>query len=203
MDQGTGLLAQPPELILASASPRRARLLGEILESFRIVPGSVEEEQAEGEAPGDYAVRVSREKAEAVSKDLERSNGSGWILAGDTIVVLDEMVLGKPEDEGHARWMLEQLHDRRHEVITGICLLNRGQAVCRLEAVRTRVWMRRIEPDEVDAYIRTGEPFDKAGGYAIQGKGSRFIRKIEGSYSNVVGLPKERLRELFRTYGIS
>jgi septum formation protein len=118
-------------------------------------------------------------------------------------VVLGEAVLGKPEDEAHARWMLEQLQDRRHEVITGICLLNRKQAVCRLEEVRTQVWMRRIEPEEMDAYIRTGEPFDKAGGYAIQGDGGGFVRKIQGSYSNVVGLPMERLGELFRMYGIS
>ncbi len=203
MNQGTGRPAQPAKLILASASPRRARLLGEMLDSFRIVPGGVEEKQEAGEAPGDYVLRIAREKAESVSMDPERANGSEWVLAGDTIVVVDKIVLGKPEDAGRARWMLEQLHDRRHEVVTGICLLNRAQGICRLEAVRTRVWMRRIEPDEMDAYIRTGEPFDKAGGYAIQGKGSDFIRKIEGSYSNVVGLPTERLRELFHSYGIS
>ena len=190
------------ELILASGSPRRARLLAEIIGSFRIITSSVEEDQDEGETPIAYVVRVSREKAESVADGPEPRGGAGWVLAGDTIVVLEEAVFGKPEDEEHARWMLEQLQDRRHEVITGICLLNRKQAVCYLEAVRTQVWMRKIEPDEMDAYIRTGEPFDKAGGYAIQGYGGRFIRKIEGSYSNVVGLPTERLRELFRTYGI-
>jgi septum formation protein len=191
------------ELILASGSPRRAQLLGEMVRSFRILPGDVDEEQAEGETPDAYVVRVSREKAESVADGLEPRTGGCWILAGDTIVVLGEAVLGKPGDGDRARRMLEQLQDRRHEVITGICLLNRKQAVCCLEAVRTQVWMRRIEPEEMDVYIRTGEPFDKAGGYAIQGYGGRFIRKIEGSYSNVIGLPMERLGELFRMYGIS
>lgn len=190
------------QLILASGSPRRARLLKEIVSSFRIVPSDLEEEQEQGEPPSAYAMRVSREKAESVSDELEGGTGVDWVLAGDTIVVLEEKVLGKPKDEEHARRMLEQLQDRQHEVITGICLLNRGQSVCCLEAVRTQVWMRRIEPGEIDAYVRTGEPLDKAGAYAIQGKGGRFVRKIEGSYSNVVGLPTERLRELFRTYGI-
>jgi len=190
------------ELILASGSPRRAQLLGEIVGAFRILPSDVDEDQDEGETPSAFVARISREKAESVADGLQPGDGGSWVLAGDTIVVIGETVLGKPEDEEHARRMLEQLQDRRHEVITGICLLNRKQAVCRLEAVRTQVWMRRIEPEEMDAYIRTGEPFDKAGGYAIQGDGGRFIRKIDGSYSNVVGLPMERLRELFRTYGI-
>ena len=190
------------ELILASGSPRRAQLLGEMVRSFRILPSDVDEDRDEGETPGAYVVRISREKAESVADGLEPRTGGRWVLGGDTIVVLEEAVLGKPEDGDHARRMLEQLQDRRHEVITGICLLNRKQAVYCLEAVRTQVWMRRIEPEEMDAYIRTGEPFDKAGGYAIQGHGGRFIRKIEGSYSNVVGLPMERLRELFRMYGI-
>jgi septum formation protein len=98
--------------------------------------------------------------------------------------------------------MLEQLQGRRHEVITGVCLLNHNEGVCCLEAVRTQVWMRGIQAKEMEAYIQTGEPFDKAGGYAIQGEGGRFVCKIEGSYSNVVGLPTERLRELFNKYGI-
>jgi septum formation protein len=174
-----------------------------MVRSFRILPSDVDEDQDEGETPSAFVLRVSREKAEAVADGLRPRGGGTWVLAGDTIVVLGEVVLGKPEDEAHARRMLEQLQNRRHEVITGICLLNRTRAVCRLEAVRTQVWMRRIEPEDMDAYIRTGEPFDKAGGYAIQGHGGRFVRKIEGSYSNVVGLPMERLGELFRMYGIT
>jgi septum formation protein len=190
------------DLILASGSPRRARLLKEIIGSFRIVPSDIEEEQEEGEAPDAYVLRLSREKAGSVSEGLKRGAGAGWVLAGDTIVVLERKVLGKPKDAEDARRMLELLQDRRHEVITGICLLNRGKGVCRLDAVRTEVWMRRIGPEEIDAYVRTGEPLDKAGGYAIQGLGGRFISRIEGSYSNVVGLPTERLTEWFHAHGI-
>jgi septum formation protein len=189
-------------LVLASASPRRARLLKEIVRSFRIVPSNVEETQQDTETPRAFVLRVSREKAESVSDVLDPRSGAVWILAGDTIVVLGEKILGKPGSASEARCMLEQLQGRCHEVITGICLLNRQQGVSCLEAVQTRVWMRRIEPDEMERYIQTGEPFDKAGGYAIQGRGGRFIQRIEGSYSNVVGLPTERLRELFRRYGI-
>ena len=191
-----------PELILASGSPRRARLLGEMIGSFRILPSHVDEVQGEHEAPDDFVLRVSREKAESVADGLEGSARESWILAGDTIVVLAGQVLGKPEDEEQARRMLESLQDRRHEVITGICLLNRKRGVCHLEAVRTRVWMRKIEPREMDAYVRTGEPRDKAGGYGIQGHAGAFVRSIEGSFSNVVGLPTERLGELFQRYGI-
>ena len=190
------------DLILASGSPRRARLLGEMVPSFRILASDVEEERDENETPSAYVVRVSRAKAGTVLDRLGPGTGSSWILAGDTVVVLDESIFGKPKDAAEARCMLERLQDRRHEVVTGICLLNRKEGVCCLEVVRTRVWMRRIEPEEMEAYIRSGEPFDKAGGYAIQGHGGRFVDRIEGSYSNVVGLPKERLRELFRMYGI-
>jgi septum formation protein len=190
------------ELILASGSPRRAELLREIIQSFRILPSRREEKVDPSEEPGTYVLRVSREKAESVSGDEDCREGGAWVLAGDTVVVVDGEVLGKPQDADHARRMLEQLQDRSHEVLTGICLLNQKKEVCCLEVVRTRVWMRKIEPDEMEAYIQTGEPFDKAGGYAIQGHGSRFVIKIEGSYSNVVGLPTERLKKLFHRYGI-
>lgn len=190
------------ELILASESPRRARLLGEMVASFRVLPSNVEEEREPNETPDAYVMRVARAKAESVSSRLSPPTGACWILAGDTVVVLEESILGKPKNAAEARWMLERLQDRRHEVITGICLLNREERVLCLEAVRTRVWMRKVEPEEIDVYVRTGEPFDKAGGYAIQGHGGRFIDRIEGSYSNVVGLPTERLSELFRRYGI-
>ena len=190
------------ELILASRSPRRAELLKEIIKSFSIIPSNIKENYIENESPDAYVLRVSREKAESVSGGVESRNGGCWVLAGDTIVVLEGTILGKPEDADDARRMLEYLQDRRHEVITGICLLNREEGVCCLETVCTQVWMRRIEPEEIEAYIQTGEPFDKAGGYAIQGQGGRFVRRIEGSYTNVVGLPTERLQALFSKYRI-
>ncbi len=190
------------ELILASGSPRRARLLKEIAGSFRIVPSEIVEEQQAGETPEAFVLRVAREKAESVAKALDHGDGACWVLAGDTIVVLEQRVLGKPEDAERARSMLALLQGRQHEVITGICLLNTVRAVRCVEAVRTRVWMKEIGPAELEAYVQTGEPLDKAGAYAIQGHAGRFVRRIEGSYSNVVGLPTERLRELFLTYGI-
>jgi septum formation protein len=196
-DAGRGI-----ELILASDSPRRARLLGEILPSFRIVPSRVEEDRDEGEDPRAYVMRMSQKKAESVADALGRGSGGCWVLAGDTVVVVEGAVLGKPADAEQAARMLQQLQGRLHEVITGICLLNRGSGICLVEAVGTRVWMRRIDPEEMEAYIRSGEPFDKAGGYAIQGEGGRFISRIDGSYTNVVGLPMERIREWFRLYGI-
>ena len=98
--------------------------------------------------------------------------------------------------------MLEHLQDRRHEVITGVCLLNREEGVCCLETVSTQVWMRGIEPEEIEAYIQTGEPFDKAGGYAVQGLGSFFVKRIEGSYTNVVGLPVCEVMEYLLREGV-
>jgi septum formation protein len=190
------------ELILASRSPRRAELLKKVVQSFRIIPSNIKENYVQNESPDTYVQRVSREKAESVSGGVEPRNGGCWVLAGDTIVVLDGTILGKPEDADDARRMLEGLQDRRHEVITGICLLNRKERVCCLDTVHTQVWMRRIEPEEIEAYIQTGEPFDKAGGYAIQGQGGRFVCKIQGSYTNVVGLPTERLKTLFSKYHI-
>jgi septum formation protein len=190
------------KLILASRSPRRAELLKHIIKTFSIIPSNIKEKCGENESPDTYVLRVSREKAEFVSEGVESRNGGCWVLAGDTIVVLEGTILGKPEDADNARRMLEHLQDRRHEVITGVCLLNREEGVCCLETVSTQVWMRGIEPEEIEAYIQTGEPFDKAGGYAIQGQGGRFVRRIEGSYTNVVGLPTERLQALFSKYRI-
>lgn len=195
-------LGRKPALILASGSPRRAELLREIIPSFTIVPSRLRENCLENETPSAHVLRLSREKAESVSNGLGLENGGSWVLAGDTVVVLEGRILGKPETVDHARWMLEQLQGRRHEVMTGVCLLNRQEKVCRLEAVETQVWMRKVEPEEIEAYIRTGEPFDKAGGYAIQGQGGRFVSRIKGSYANVVGLPTERLKELFTQYRI-
>jgi septum formation protein len=177
-------------------------LLNQIIKSFDVIPSNLKEKHIDNESPDAYVKRVSREKAEAVSKGVASRNNDNWILAGDTVVVVEGAILGKPNDADHARRMLQQLQDRRHEVVSGICLLNRKRGVCCVEAVRTHVWMRRIEAEEIDAYIQTGEPFDKAGAYAIQGQAGGFVRRIEGSFTNVVGLPIERLRVLFKKYNI-
>ncbi len=188
--------------ILASASPRRAELLKQIINKFDIIPSNIDENCLNGEGSFDYVKRISKEKAEAVLKENQRLNSSPcWILAADTEVVLGQTILGKPADDEQVRWMLAQLQDRQHEVITGICLIHKQRGICVIEAVGTRVWMRKIQEIEMDDYIQSGEPFDKAGGYAIQGLGGQFVTKFEGSYTNVIGLPVERIRELFSRHG--
>jgi len=156
----------------------------------------------EGEDEYDYVLRISKGKCEAVSRTRLQEERPVWVLAADTVVVLEGSIMGKPRNEEEARSMLQRLQARKHDVITGICLMHTARGICFLEAVRTSVWMRSVGLEEIDAYVRTGEPLDKAGAYAIQGGASGFIQRIEGSYSNVVGLPLERLREVFQLYGV-
>lgn len=167
------------------------------------MPGNINEKQLEGEDPIAYVSRIAKSKAQKVWDRCKGENTPFWVLAADTVVVLENEILGKPSDKGEARRMLEMLQDRAHDVITGICLMHWQKGELCLEVVRTRVWMRRIEGKEIEEYIRSGEPFDKAGGYAIQGLAGRFVRKISGSYTNVVGLPVERLREVLQAHGIA
>jgi len=169
-------------LVLASRSPRRSEILRNAGIPFQVrLPDPVDEEPRAGETPRQYVARLAWEKAEATRRRPEEI-----VLGADTAVVVDRRILGKPEDKAGARRMLELLHSRRHEVMTGICLL--GAAEIRDVAV-TSVWFAPLSAAEIDAYIESGEPMDKAGAYAIQGLGSRFIERIEGCYFNVVGLP--------------
>ena len=191
------------DLVLASSSPRRKELLKEVTSKYDIIHCNINEKQTENEGEYDYVLRNSKEKCRSVSRKCQLEGRPAWVLAGDTIVVLDHTVMGKPGGEEEARGMLQKLQARRHEVITGICLMHWEKEICFHEAVRTSVWMRPVRSEEIDAYVRSGEPFDKAGAYAIEGGASGFIEKIEGSYSNVVGLPLERLREVFQLYGIT
>jgi len=197
--QGSG---EPGKFILASASPRREELLKELLKEFDICPSNINEKQIPGEAPEPYVIRISREKAEMTVPSHGGETLDVWVLAADTIVVLGQDILGKPRNNDDARRMLGRLQDRDHEVITGVCLLNRKRGVFEQNAVRSRVWMRRLEQEEIDTYIATGEPFDKAGGYAIQGLAGRFIQGVDGSFSNVVGLPMEYVKETFKRLGV-
>ena len=187
-----------PVFVLASASPRRTDLLKQIIINFSVIPGNINEKELENEDPYAYVLRITKTKAQTVWKKCKEKNHPFWILAADTVVVMGRKILGKPGDRGEARRMLEMLQDREHEVITGLCLMHWKDGVRFLEAIRTRVWMRKINPEEIEEYLESGEPFDKAGGYAIQGMAGRFVEKIEGSYSNVVGLPLERLREILK-----
>ena len=170
------------QLILASQSPRRRELLATAGFSFTVRSHQVEEIRAAGEAPGDYARRLAQAKAEAAWE----SRGE-IVLGADTVVVLGDCVLEKPADAFDARSMLRALSGREHAVITGICLRHAGGAI--VDSESTRVHFVALEEREIDDYVASGEPMDKAGAYAIQGLASKFVDRIEGCYFNVMGLP--------------
>lgn len=184
------------KLVLASNSPRRRELLARAGFDFDVRPPEVDETPLPGEVPEQYARRLAREKAAAVP----RSAGE-IVIAADTIVVAEQQILGKPQDPADARRMLELLAGRRHEVITAFCLAGDDFWIEDLE--RTSVWFLPLEPAEIQEYIDSGEPMDKAGGYAVQGLASKFVERIEGCYFNVVGLPLARLYRHLRRLGAS
>jgi len=171
-------------LILASASTRRKRLLQQIGLPFLSLPSHVDEKQFAGKSSFKAHI-MAEKKATAVHQKTNKN----WILGADTIVVLGETVLGKPRDHDEARSMLLLLRGKEHKVTTGFCLLDPSGMVSHSEDVSTRVKMKRLTEEEIEAYISTNEPFGKAGSYAIQGIGSFMIEAISGSYTNVVGLP--------------
>jgi septum formation protein len=170
-------------LVLASASPRRQELLRNAGIAFEVQPADILEKQAPGEPAKACAERLAREKALAIAS--LRPNDR--ILGADTVVVIDGQLLGKPRDAADATRMLRLLSGRKHEVITGVCLVNTDQI--KVSSETTLVTFDEITDKEIVDYIATGEPMDKAGAYAIQGIASRWIPRIEGDYSNVVGLP--------------
>jgi septum formation protein len=183
------------KLILASASPRRAEILRNAGFHFDIQPALVDESFRPGELPGDYVRRLAAEKAR-VSADSSGHSGESLFIGADTAVVVDEEVFGKPESEQDARRMLRCLSAATHEVHTGLALFERPSGVEHVVEEITRVTFARLSDHEVDDYIATGEPFGKAGAYAIQGIGGRYISRIEGCYWNVVGFPLARFYSL-------
>lgn len=201
-------------LVLASASPRRRELLSAAGFTFDVVTTDVDERVRVGEAPAAYVRRLAREKAARAMESpelklgptLEPADvGSGSsrihdvaVLGADTTVVLDGDILGKPASDDEGRQMLRRLSGRVHQVLTGLSLHYVNRDIDTVEA--TAVWFRDVDPAEVEWYVATGEGRDKAGGYAIQGLARRFIPRIEGSYSNVVGLPIEAVRRLLRQF---
>jgi septum formation protein len=180
-------------LILASQSPRRREILEHAGIPFEVRSAGVPEEIQEGETPVNYVLRLARAKAAAVNGEL--------VLGADTVVVLDEHILEKPRDASDALRMLGILSGREHSVITGICLRS-GDAYM-TEAVETRVRFVSLSQQEMDAYVASGEPMDKAGGYAIQGLASKYIDRIEGDYFNVVGLPVHRVCAMMRSFAVT
>ena len=170
-------------LVLASRSPRRARLLREAGYEIDVVPADVDESRLAGEEPRRYVLRVAAEKAAAVAQEA----GDRIVVAADTVVLIDGLVLGKPADRREAVSMLGRLSGRTHEVLTGVVVACGGRVLDAVEV--TRVTFAALDPVRIAWYAGTGEPDDKAGAYAVQGIGSRFVERIEGSYTNVVGLP--------------
>lgn len=185
-------------LILASGSPRRSQLLRDLGLEFRIeIPGVDEPLPTPGDAktPGAFVERLAQLKARAVS-----SSSTNVVIAADTVVVLDEQILGKPRDEDDALDMLQRMQGRTHEVFTGVCV--RRGALERCEHEKTRVTFGGFDDAFLRAYVRTGEPLDKAGSYGAQGRGALLVEKIEGDYWNVVGLPLARLRRMLLEFGV-
>ncbi len=190
---------QGPELVLASASPRRRELLQRVGLKFAVVPSRAAEIEQAGETPEQHVIRLSEDKAREVAS---RPGQAGrFFIGSDTIVLRDNDILGKPADAVQATAMLRSLSGRQHRVLSGFAVIDRSSDQCWSSAVSTRVQFKQLNEDEIAGYIATGEPFDKAGGYAIQGIGTFMVRAIEGSYSNVVGLPLAELLDLLEEIG--
>ena len=180
-----------PRLVLASQSPRRRELLEVAGFRFFVRAKPVEEARGAGEGPVDYARRLACDKAEAA---WDRADAV--VLGADTIVVVNELILGKPRDSEHAVRMLRLLSGRQHEVITGVCLA--GPGFVDVQAEITQVVMSEISEKEIKSYVESGEPMDKAGSYAIQGMASRWVTGIQGNYFNVVGLPVSLVYQMLK-----
>ena len=190
--RGVGALAG--RLVLASASPRRAEILRAVGWEFEVAAANVDESARDGETPAAYVERLAREKAGAVAG----TRLFGLVLGADTVVVADEHVLGKPRDAEDARRMLRLLRGRWHEVLTGVALVRAEDSRAVVAHERTRVRFAEMTDEEIDWYVATGEPADKAGAYAVQGRAALFVEGIEGDYWNVVGLP---VRLVYRLAG--
>jgi septum formation protein len=180
-------------LILASASPRRQELLRSVGLKFQIIPAHVNENCLAGESPRQHVKRLASDKAMVIAKKYPEA----WVLGADTIVFIDGIVLGKPENKTQARKMLWKLSGREHKVFTGFTIAHVATDIYRTKVIQSAVQFKTIRPEEMDWYVASDEPYDKAGGYAVQGQGAYFIRSIRGSYTNVIGLPLcEVLEEL-------
>ena len=184
-------------LILASASPRRRELLRTLCSDFRVVPSDLPETLAAG-SPRAAAAGLALDKARAVAARI----GEGVVLGADTIVVIDGQALGKPAGPDEARAMLRRLRGREHEVITGLAVVDARTGRSEATAVVSRVRMTEYGEAEIEAYVATDEPLDNAGAYAIQGRGGALVAGLEGSFSNVVGLPLEETARMLVAFGV-
>ena len=186
------------EVVLASASPRRAELLRQLGLSFESLPVDIDESLHGGESPADYVRRLAMEKA--MTGYQRHGRRDALVLGSDTTVVVDGHILGKPADEARARVLLRSLSGRKHQVVTGVALAATSGVEARVSV--TEVRFRALDCREIDAYCATGEPMDKAGGYGIQGRGGAFVASLRGSYSAVVGLPLDITASLLADAGL-
>ena len=184
-------------LILASASPRRQELLTQLGVPFTVLPANIDEHHLAGESPEVYVQRMARTKAQCIA--LQQP--AAFVLGADTIVVQALHILGKPQDIAVARQTLMTLSGKQHTVITAVALCHHRHGFMRVETVQTQVWFRPLSAAEIERYIATAEPFDKAGAYAIQGAGAAFVADIQGCYTNAVGLPLRRTMHMLRAAG--
>jgi septum formation protein len=185
-------------LILASASPRRQDLLRQAGVTFVVIPSNTSEAVNPGESPQEYALRVAYEKAQ----EVWRNHAGAWVLGADTIVEIDGEILGKPHDQADGQRMLCLLSGRSHRVMTAFVLLNTEGQIYAQQVVLTQVTFKPLSEAQIRDYLATGEPFDKAGAYAVQGLGAALVKCVEGSYTNVVGLPMDEVLVALRATGL-
>lgn len=186
------------KIILASTSPRRKHILESVGIEFEIIPPCSDESLLDNENPKDYVLRLATEKALSVAKDLEDKS---LIIGADTAVVVGDAILGKPSDAKEAIDMLNKISGRTHSVLTAFSIVEPKNCILHSEVVTTMVDVKTLEPQEIQGYIKTGEPMDKAGAYGIQGIGAFMIKRISGSYTNVVGLPLVEVLEAIKKLG--
>ncbi len=187
-----------PSLILASASPRRRELLQQAGVTFTVIPSNTDEQVRPGESPEVYALRVAREKA----TEIAAHQPGNWVLGADTIVAIDDMILGKPRDAEDGFRMLRLLSGQPHRVMTAFVLLDPNGDAHAKQIVTSHVEFKTLTDMRIQEYLATGEPFDKAGAYAVQGLGAALVEKVEGSYTNVVGLPLDEVLAVLRSAGL-
>jgi septum formation protein len=187
------------KIILASSSPRRKELLEKLGLRFEVIPSLIDEIPLRDESPEDFALRTSTEKALSVSRSLDSDS---VVIGADTIVVIGGEILGKPKDEEEATIMLEKIAGREHGVITGFSIVKPEAEILYRNLVESRVKIKTLAPCEIEGYIKTGEPMDKAGAYGAQGIGAFMIEEIHGSYTNVVGLPLAQVIDVLTRLGV-
>jgi septum formation protein len=189
------------ELILASSSPRRAEVLRNAGFVFQVRPADVDETRLPDESVEEYVRRVAQAKAHAIAELARAAGERAIVIAADTTVLAEGQILGKPEDAADARRMLRLFSGKTHEVLTALCVINIATGQEALHVEKTRVEFLKMPEEEIESYIQTGEPFDKAGAYGIQGIAGRYATRIEGCYFNVLGLPLSRLWTTLQALG--